>query len=425
MRLVSISMSAFALFLLSFVAIAQDSDTKNDPSLTPWNDPNDPGVFRLNTDDPSHPDGWNARNEKPKLEREPGPIDLQRYYAGTMHNAFPTFFAMPIALSTEDLRAGQVEVAIVGSTADMNAVPGTRWAANYLRGFVNSSATYFLARGDGVQERNDSGFPMELYTLGSIHELRVADYGNIAMNQSNGERTTEEIRRVVGEILDADTIPIVVGGSHDGMYGIFLAAADKYGRHGYCVAHFDSHYDGVSSAYGFYVHNGNGMYELLNMDLAKGEDVVQVGMTSIGVIREDWKFMVDKGMKYHYQAEIERDGWDAVMRRTLDDVKHCENLVLTVDLDIIASAHMPGTGGREPDGPTPSQMMQMVRALAIQNNVVLFDLAEYNPMLDSASNQSAVVTIKLMAHFMTGLAARKRGVTDPFYYHPQMVDDGR
>ena len=130
-----------ALLVTCPAAMAQQSDTRNDPSLTPWNDPSDPSVLRLNTDDPSHPDGWNARNDKPKLKREPGPIDLQRYYSGTMHNAFPTFFAMPIALSTEDLKAGQVEVAIVGSTADMNAVPGTRWAANYLRGFVNSSAT--------------------------------------------------------------------------------------------------------------------------------------------------------------------------------------------------------------------------------------------------------------------------------------------
>ena len=401
------------------------SDTRNDPSLTPWNDPDDPSVLRLNTDDPTHPDGWNARNDKPRLEREPGPIDLQRYAGGVIHNAFPTFFGMPVALSTEDLKAGQVEVAIVGSTADMNPVPGTRWAANYLRGFVSSSASYFTARGDGVQELTDSGFPMDLYTWGSIQELRIADYGNMAMNHSSGERTTEEIRRVVGEILDADAIPITVGGSHDGMYGLFLAAADKYGRHGYCVAHFDSHYDGASAAYGFYVHNGNGMYEVLNQDLVRGEDLVQVGMTSIGAYRGDFKYMVDQGMRYHYQAEIERDGWDTVMRRTLDDVQHCENLLVTIDIDIIASAHMPGTGGREPDGPTPAQMMQMARALAIQNNVILFDVAEYNPMLDSKSSQSGLVTIKLMHHFMAGLAARKRGITDPFYYHPEMIDDGR
>ena len=130
-------------------------------------------------------------------------------------------------------------------------------------------------------------------------------------------------------------------------------------------------------------------------------------------------------MKYHYQAEIERDGWDKVMRRTLDDLADCDRVLVTVDIDIIASAHMPGTGGREVDGPTPSEMLQMIRALAIGTNVVLLDIAEYNPMLDSRSGQSAIVVQKMMTHFMTGLAAKKRGITDPFYLHPEMIDDGR
>jgi agmatinase len=117
-----------------------------------------------------------------------------------MHNAFRTFFGMPVALTPEDLKAGQIEVAIVGSTANMSAVLVTHWAPNFLRGFTDSSATYFAARGDWVQERNPSGFPMALYTMGSIHEVRIADYGNMAMHQSSGELTTEEMCSVLGEI---------------------------------------------------------------------------------------------------------------------------------------------------------------------------------------------------------------------------------
>ena len=143
------------------------------------------------------------------------------------------------------------------------------------------------------------------------------------------------------------------------------------------------------------------------------------------LFRSDFNWLKDQGMRYHYQAEIDRDGWDAVMRRTLDDLSGCERVVVTVDVDIIASAHVPGTGGREVDGPTPSQMMEMVRALAIGTNVVLLDVSEYNPMLDTRSGQSAIVVQKLVTHFMTGLAAKKRGITDPFYMHPEMLDDGK
>jgi hypothetical protein len=159
------------------------------------------------------------------------------------------------------------------------------------------------------------------------------------------------------------------------------------------------------------------LIDVLKNNLVEGEDVVRVGMTSLGVIPDDWKYMVEQGIQWHPQAEIEKDCWDAVLQRVFDDVKDIENLPITVDLDMIASAHFPATGGREPDGPTPSKMMKMLRALAIQNNVILTDFAEYNPMLDSKNNQSAVVTIKLMTHFLTGLAARNRALHYQFSYN--------
>ena len=46
-------------------------------------------------------------------------------------------------------------------------------------------------------------------------------------------------------------------------------------------------------------------------------------------------------------------------------------------------------------------------------------------MLDSRNGQTATVVRGLMDHFIWGFAARKRGITDPFYLHPLNVDDGR
>ena len=80
---------------------------------------------------------------------------------------------------------------------------------------------------------------------------------------------------------------------------------------------------------------------------------------------------------------------------------------------------------RQPDGPSSEEMMRMIRALAIQNNVVLIEISEYNPMLDSRNHQTATVVRNLMEHYLYGLAAKKRGIKDPFYYHPDMIHDGR
>ena len=403
---------------------AQESDTQNDQSMTPWNDPDDPYVIRLNRDDPTTTE-WNSRNSGRDPNRAPGPIDLHRYSGGTVYDAFPTFLSMPVAFTPEDLKAGDIDVAIVGATTDMNAIPGTRWAANFLRGYLTSSATYYTARGDGKQERVKHVLPVDQYVRSSLHEVNIVDYGNMKAHPYSGEKSVEEIRSVLGEILDGDAMPMMVGGSHDSQYGLYMAAADKFGKGNFGVVHFDSHIDAFPTGYGYYVHNGNGIYQGLERGLFKGDDLIQVGMTSIGPNDELLNWAKAKGVRYHYQAEIERDGWEAVMRRVIEESKRFENLVVTVDIDIMDQKDVPGTGGREPDGPTASEMMKMMRALGIQNNVVMVEICEYNPMLDSRAFQTATVVRQLMLHFLYGKAAAMRGIADPFYYHPEMVDDGR
>ena len=112
------------------------------------------------------------------------------------------------------------------------------------------------------------------------------------------------------------------------------------------------------------------------------------------------------------------------MERVLAEAERFENVIVTVDIDVMDSAYVPGTGGREPDGPDAMQMMKAMRQLAILGNVVAIEISEYNPMLDSRSHQTANVVNRLMRSFLHGLIANKRGITDPNYYHPKALDDG-
>lgn len=316
-------------------------------------------------------------------------------------------------------------MAIVGSTTDGNLIKGTNLAANILRGFWNSSATTWSAHGGGKMKRAKEG-PMEQYLRTHIRELNIVDYGNIANHLLSVDKSGEEIRTVIREILDGDAVPLMVGGSHDNMYGLFLAVADKYGKGNFGVIHFDSHYDGLSFGWGFYTHNGNGLYWGMEKGLFKGEDLVQVGMTGGSPDDGAMNYMRDRGVRWHYQAEIERDGWETVMRRFVEDVKDIENLVVTVDIDMISSAYSPGSSGREADGPSWPELNKALRALMIQNNVVAIEISEYNPLLDNKSAwQTAMGVNYAMRHALAGMAARKKGITDPYYYHPALFDDGR
>ena len=399
MKIYAVVVTTMLLLVLGgLIGFAEDQDSKNDPSLTPWNDPNDPFVIRLRKDDDTL-NKWRERNKKSNPKRDAGPIDVQRYGWGLDYTGFPTFFKAPIAMSTADLKAGDVDVAIVGSTTDGNLIKGTNVAANVLRGFWNSSAVTWSAHGGGKMQRERAG-PVEQYLRTHIQELNIVDYGNIANHLLSLDKSNEEIRTVIGEILDGDAIPLMVGGSHDNMYGLFLAFADKFGKGNFGVIHFDSHYDAYPFGWGFYTHNGNGLYWSLENGLFKGTDLVQVGMTGGSPDDKGLEFMRGHGVRWHYQAEI--------------------------DIDIISSAFAPGTAGREVDGPSWPQLNQALRALTIQNNVVGIEISEYNPLLDNKSAwQTAMGVNYAMRHALAGLAARRKGITDPFYYHPDMLDDGR
>src|SRR5688572_28717558 len=85
-----------------------------------YHDGTDPASIPLNTQSESF-NSWKVKrptNLDPK--REPGPINLSRY-AGGRGGGIPTFAGAPVAMTPEDLRAGKVDIAIVGAPLDMGS----------------------------------------------------------------------------------------------------------------------------------------------------------------------------------------------------------------------------------------------------------------------------------------------------------------
>ena len=74
-------------------------------------------VIPLDVDDPTY-NLWKLRRDDLNKGREPGPIDVQRFPGGVGWMGIPTFFRLPVALTPEDLEAGQVEVALLGAYTD-------------------------------------------------------------------------------------------------------------------------------------------------------------------------------------------------------------------------------------------------------------------------------------------------------------------
>ena len=59
------------------------------------------------------------RSNDPK--REPGPIELNRYITNSgAYSGIPTFMNWPVCITPKDLKAGNIDVAVIGAPIDMS-----------------------------------------------------------------------------------------------------------------------------------------------------------------------------------------------------------------------------------------------------------------------------------------------------------------
>lgn len=106
-----------------------------------------------------------------------------------------------------------------------------------------------------------------------------------------------------------------------------------------------------------------------------------------------------------------------------------ENVYVTIDLDVFEHIYAPATGTPEPNGLTPKQMLNMVRRLAAETNMVGAEVAEINPLLEPASSVAGSPTTQLVNYLLrqmaTGIKMRKDGLTEPWYINSTAIDGGQ
>ena len=156
-----------------------------------------------------------------------------------------------------------------------------------------------------------------------------------------------------------------------------------------------------------------------------GKNYIQVGLRGYWPGDDGFRWMRQHGFRYHTMAEIERDGWDAVMERIIREANDGPKyLYVSFDIDVLDPAYTPGTGTPEPGGLTPREVFPLLRHLCAENNLVGFDLVEFNPLVDPG-HTTVLYSNRIVQECLTGIAMRKKGITDRGYLSPLTADDER
>ncbi|MFT7286774.1 MAG: arginase [Halieaceae bacterium] len=361
-----------------------------------YNPETDMGAIPLNTDS-SEFNSWKLMNPRALAsKREPGPIYLS-YYTNNRRQGVRTFANAPLAIYPEDLIAGEVEVAIVGAPLDMGS---------YYRG---------QKFGPQAMRNQDGASGMDMATMiDASRELKIVDYGDIAIDNMSSEISVHHVRERIAEIAATGAIPFIVGGDHSLEYPDIAGLADVHGKGSFGVVHFDSHFDAGKDR-PHYITHGQPVYRAIKEGHVKAENFIQVGLRGPWPGAWGFEWMRNNGMRYHTMPEVEKKGWPAVMEAAVREAREgTEKLFISFDVDVLDPAFVPGTGTPVPGGLTMREAIPIVRALCSESEMIGFEIVELDPLLDG-TYRSALNANYIMHACLTGIAMRKKGITDGAY----------
>jgi agmatinase len=303
-------------------------------------------------------------------------------YAGLL-----TFAGMPYTQDPAEL-AG-CDVAIVGAPMDdlVSDRPGARLAPRAIRAASCPPGPHLEAKAD------------------AFSELRVVDFGDAPVVPADPARSHAAIEATVAQVLAAGALPVVLGGDHSVTEPEIRACAAVHGPVG--VVHFDTHTDTGAEVFGVERSHGTFVRRLVDASLIDPRRYAQVGLRGYWPGEAEFAWQAERGITSLFMHDVRDLGIREVVRRALAAVGPGP-VFLTVDVDVLDPAFIPGTGTPEPGGLTATELLLAVRTVAAGVELVGADVVEVIPAAVGSADASALVADRIVREALTGVALRRR-----------------
>jgi agmatinase len=315
-------------------------------------------------------------------------IDLPTYVGPT------TFMNLPWITDPAELRRRAVDVAIVGAPFDdmVTHRSGARFGpraireAQYTSGAVNSLQL-------GVE-------PFEVLT--------VVDAGDANVVPAYWERGHAMIYRKVREVAATGAIPIVLGGDHSITWPAATAVAEVRRPASVGIVHFDAHADTAPDSWGQLASHGSPMRRLIESGAVHGRNFVQVGLRGYWPRPEVFAWMEEHGLRWHLMTEIEERGAEAVVADAIAEaLDGCDEIYLSIDVDVVDPGLAPGTGTPEPGGLMTRELLRAIRQIVGAVTLAGMDIVEVSPPYDWAESTAAIAN-RAALEAISALALRRK-----------------
>ncbi len=285
-----------------------------------------------------------------------------------------------------------VDVGLVGVPFDLGL--------NYLAG----------ARDGPAGVRSASRIIRRMHPVSGIKPFEicnVADVGDAPVNPMNKDRSIEMIEGFFAELVGAGIVPIAIGGDHTIPLPILRALAKD---RPVGVLHFDAHADTLDELCGSKINHATFMRRGHEEGLVDAKRVIQVGLRGSRFDDNDIQYGYDVGYSIITMDEYEAMGRAAAIER-IDQVLGEGPVYISLDIDGLDPAFLPGTGVPEIGGLTPRDTQVILRSLQ-GRELVGADISEISPCFDPTGITCITVAnlmFEMLCVIADSVAARRAG----------------
>lgn len=236
---------------------------------------------------------------------------------------------------------------------------------------------------NAIRQASDSIETYSPFLDRDLVDMKFADLGDTVFSDKNLEGALLEIESFAANVLASGSKPLALGGEHTVTLPIVRALNNFFDD--FMVIHLDAHtdlrqdYEGASLNHATVIRR---VVELIGPDR-----LMQFGIRS--GTRQEFQWMRDNKTLYQWEEGSEK----SVLKLVRD-----RKVYVTLDLDVMDPACLPGTGNPESGGWFYNDMERFFRMLTSMN-MVGADVVELNPRLDQ-TGMSSVLAAKIVRELL-------------------------
>ena len=235
-----------------------------------------------------------------------------------------------------------------------------------------------------------------------LETLRVVDAGNVDLPMDDIEAAFGQIEAAMDAVLQADCIPVSVGG--DGSVSLPQMRA-LHRRHGpFALLHFDAHTDAWPVPDAGRHSNANQFTFASAEALLDMQAAVHIGTRGPVNANANIRYAESLGYQVIPFAEYRAMGHAELLPR-LREIVGTRPVFICYDMDFFDPSVAPGVATPTPGGAMPEEGLALMRGLT-ELNVIGIDINTMTPLHD-ASGATATLAASLLAESLAVLAGRR------------------